>query len=64
MVLEVGAVLALIVFGTGAVVVCGPVEAASPILTGVGRAIIDIQLKVEKTFWYYSFEAVWCLFLS
>jgi len=43
-VFEVGAVLALVVLGAGAVVVCGQVEAGRSILTRVGRAIIDIQL--------------------
>lgn len=43
-VFEMGAVLALVVFGTRAVVVRGPVKARCPVLTGVGGAVIDIQL--------------------
>lgn len=50
-VFEVGAVFALVVLRAGAVVVCGQVEAARPVLTRVGRAVIDIQLRqrgIEK----------------
>lgn len=43
-VFEVGAVFALVVLGAVAVVVGGQVEAGRPVLTRVGRAVIDIQL--------------------
>lgn len=44
-VFEVRAVLALVVLRAGAVVVCGQVEAGGSVLTWVGRAVIDIQLR-------------------
>lgn len=50
-VFEVRAVFTLVVLRAGAVVVCGQVEAACPVLTRVGRAVIDIQLRqkgIEK----------------
>lgn len=43
-VFEVRAVLALIVFGAVAVVVCGQVEAGGSVLTRIWGAVIDIQL--------------------
>lgn len=49
MVCEVGAVFPLVVLGAVAVVVGGQVEAGRAVLTGVGRAVIDIQLgEVER----------------
>lgn len=43
-VFEVRAVFALVVLRASAVVVCGQVEAGRPVLTRVGRTVIDIQL--------------------
>ena len=43
-VLEVGAVLALVVLRTGAVVVVGQVEAGRAVLTRVGQAVVYVQL--------------------
>lgn len=45
MVFEVRAVLALVVLGAGAEIIGGQVEAGRSVLTGVGRAVIDIQLE-------------------
>lgn len=49
-VFEVGAVFALVVLRARAVVVSGPVIAGCSILARVGRAVIYIQLRGEKTF--------------
>lgn len=47
-VFEVGAVFALVVFWAIAVVVCGQVEAGRSVLTRVGGAVIDIQLRAKR----------------
>lgn len=47
-VLQVGAVLAFVVFGTFAQVVRGQVETLRAVLTRVGLAVIDVQLHRGK----------------
>lgn len=47
-VFEVGAVFTLVVFWASAVVVRGQVEAGRSILTRVGGAVIDIQLRAKR----------------
>lgn len=45
MVLQMGTVLALVVFGTFAEVVGSQVETLGPVLTWVRHAVVDIQLR-------------------